>query len=390
MTAENTLYLDKHIFLCLMEETLEFNVEEINYLKENFCGIVVDNFTKLNELNRSNDTLIYIFGNIKTIISEIHHKNRRHNIIKELSWNYDDIENIDIITLGEVPINVHNVGLFFRNFFIHEDYFERIHKAHHFQVLTESNKPGISYRKGIYISKVVEENDIVSFNLLRCSTNLDGPTDNFREVDEEIVGKVNNLVQYFFEQKTDLNHILAQVYNNNKINGKERKAKIKDHSDKTKDMPRNGLIAFCTFYQFSNENKGDINTLTRLRFRLKGNNPKLTKMFDVILYPNSVFIISLSINRLYTHEIVPSYLSIDKLPTRLGYVIRCSKTRAIFRNNRTYVEDHNEFIEFEESSDEGVKELKSLYFKENTSSEMINYGKVNFSLNRGDYIKPLI
>ena len=33
---------------------------------------------------------------------------------------------------------------------------------------------------------------------------------------------------------------------------KEKKAKIKAHSDKTKDMPRNCLIAFCTFYNFDN------------------------------------------------------------------------------------------------------------------------------------------
>src|SRR4029079_17700858 len=132
-------------------------------------------------------------------------------------------------------------------------------------------------------------------NLLRCSTNLDGPTDSFRATDNEIISKVNNICEQFFQTKTDLNHVLAQVYNNASIEGKERKAKISEHSDKTKDMPRNGLIAFTTFYQF-NDNKDvkkhkdnafdyyykDTSVLTRLRFRLKKdvNDPKLFKHFD--------------------------------------------------------------------------------------------------------------
>src|SRR4029079_302177 len=126
----------------------------------------------------------------------------------------------------------------------------------------------------------------------------------------------------------------------------EKKAKIKKHSDKTKDMPLNGLIVFCTFYKDHLNNKNiqkskndafdycykDTSVLTRLRFELKKtvNNSNLKRKFDVILYPNSVFIMSLSTNRLYTHEIVPSTLPIDMIPTRMGYVVRCSKMDAIY------------------------------------------------------------
>src|SRR4029079_19277194 len=137
-------------------------------------------------------------------------------------------------------------------------------------------------------------------NLLRCSTNLDGPTDSFRATDNEIISKVNNICEQFFQTKTDLNHVLAQVYNNAKIEGKERKAKISEHSDKTKDMPRNGLIAFTTFYEFNDQTLKelkhpkdnpfdyyykDASVLTRLRFRLKKDvsDPNLCKQFDVIL-----------------------------------------------------------------------------------------------------------
>jgi len=55
------------------------------------------------------------------------------------------------------------------------------------------------------------------------------------------------------------------------------------------------------------------------------------------LYPNSVFIMSLEMNRLYTHEISPSHLPMDLIPLRLGYVIRCSKTKAIYKDNKTYI-----------------------------------------------------
>jgi len=130
--------------------------------------------------------------------------------------------------------------------------------------------------------------------------------------------------------------------------------------------------------------------LTRLRFRLKKcvNDDTLTKNFDVILYPNSVFLMSLLTNRLYTHEIIPSNLPIDKLPIRLGYVIRCSKTKAVFKDNQIYIDYDGELIKLDEPVDGQIWELKGMYIKENSSDESITYERTNFSLNNGDYIKP--
>src|SRR5690606_15009020 len=100
--------------------------------------------------------------------------------------------------------------------------------------------------------------------------------------------------------------------------------------------------AFCTFYKDFMNKKFDINgtsVLTKLRFRLKKTvtDSDLVKSFDVVLYPNSVFMISLSTNRLYTHEIIPSVLPIDRIPVRMGYVIRCSKTKAVYKDDKTYM-----------------------------------------------------
>ena len=54
-----------------------------------------------------------------------------------------------------------------------------------------------------------------------------------------------------------------------------------------------------------------------------------------------MFIMSLEMNRLYTHEICPSCLPMDLIPLRLGYVIRCSKTKAIYKENQTYIIDND-------------------------------------------------
>ena len=254
--------------------------------------------------------------------------------------------------------------------------------------------------------------DEIQFNLLRCSTNLNGPTDNFRDIDREVVDKVNRVSKFFFEEQVELNHVLAQIYqhssqvqNNKKI---EKKAVIKAHSDKTKDMPGTALIAFTTFYKFkdtdtttsSHKSHNDLfdicykntSVLTKLHFRLKSmiQDPSFVKEFSVTLYPNSVFIIPLSTNRMYTHEIKSSPLPIDKLPTRMGYVIRCSKTKAVFKNNQTYIEENGNYIKLEKAHDYDITRLKELYLKENSTNDAIDYDKIYFSLNSGDYTRPIV
>lgn len=406
---ENKLYLNRHILLCIDNKIEKPGLDEIQYLKNNFCGKVITDLKELKQHNFS-DTLVYVLGNVENQINEIENKNKKvFYVVKDYAYMYENVlDKINLINAGEVPINVNNIGVFFRSFFNDDkNYFESLNNEHQFQLLTESNKPGQSYRKGLYLSKVEENNNGVNFHLLRCSTNLNGPTDNFRQTDNEIINKVNNIAQYLFEQKTDLNHVLAQIYNNTTVDGKEKKATIKEHSDKTKDMPCNGLMAFCTFYKFDNTVKDvkkskddkydycykDTSVLTRLRFKLKDSvkdQQYLAKKFDVVLYPNSVFLMSLTTNRLYTHAIVPSHLPIEKLPTRLGYVIRCSKTKAVFNDNQTFIEDGNKLFKLEDTTPEKVKKLKDIYFEENTLDNVVDYGFVDFSLNKGDYMKPIM
>jgi hypothetical protein len=417
--VENTLLTKKHVLICQeLEEGQQQEWDwdnfdyrgELDYLKKNFCGVVWPDVAKVDSLDPN--VLIYFCGNVGKNYYLFQKYGKNIRVVQEFSYGYDD-KTHSLISIGQVPINIHNVGVYFRNFFNPpKDYFGMISSSHQFQALTESTKPGTAFRSGIYLTKVEESDEEIKFRLLRCSSNLRGPTDNFRAADTEVVSQVNEIAAQFFEQPTELNHVLAQVYENQIITTEstkqvERKAKIKEHSDKTKDMPRNGLMAFCTFYnQTELENIQGLkrrtgydfcyhstSVLTKIRFRLKKDaveaHPELEQKFDVTLYPNSVLIVSLSTNRLYTHEIVPSGLPIDKLPTRMGYVIRCSKTEAVFKDGQTYIVNGSDRIKLEESTFDGVKELRDIYFQENATSDMINYRLFNFSLNQGDYERPI-
>ena len=388
---ENSLLKNKHILMCLDEQNYTTN-KEFDFLKQNFCGIVL---TEIDNHLILSDRIIYLCGNIhkiyESIICSSLVKLQTIYVIEELSYNYNEHLENEFINIGKVPINIHNVGIFFRKFFDSEDY-----------LLTESTKPNNALRKGIYMTNVEENDGELKFNLLRCSSNLNGPTDNFRNVDNFIVSQVNNISQHFFKEKAEFNHVLAQIYENND----KGKAKIKAHSDKTKDMPKNGLIAFCTFYDdISKNNKikksktnmfdycyNEISIFTRLHFRLKSaiTNKNLVKNFTVMLYPNSVFIIPLSTNRLYTHEIKPSVLFFDLIPVRMGYVIRCSKTKAVFKNNQTYIDENGVYVKLEETNKNDMAKLRTLYYQENTTDNKINYENIHFSMNTGDYISPLL
>lgn len=412
MTEENILLNNKHILLHDNEEFIQS--KEFNYIKKNFCGRVLE-ITNIIIDNCPPYTIIYICGDIEKNINIIPNAGDQIviSVIKELSKNYCNTQKkYQLITLGEVPINIHNTGVYFRKFFgTGKDYYGSIINEHQFQSLTESNKPGHAFRKGIYLTNIKEDNEEIKFNLLRCSTNLSGPSDNFRDTDKEIIGKINGTSKYFFKDEVELNHVLAQTYENSIVINKEKKAKISKHSDKTKDMPKNALIAFCSFYKdfsddvFNKELKckkstvdpydycyNDTSVLTRLRFCLKNNAiaKKMERQFDITLYPNSVFIIPLSTNRLYTHEIIPSILPVDKIPTRMGYVVRCSNTNAVFKDGQTYIHQEGKYIKLNEPIDEDVRRLKELYLKENATIEVVHYDGFYFSLNKGDYKKPIV
>ena len=382
---ENNLINTNNILLCKNIDIFQKNIEI-----QNFYGVILFEIFDINEFKNKR---IYFCGDVKENLNLLQ-KITNLKIIRELSTNYADYINdaYPFISINQVPLNIYNVGIFYRSLFPNANYFERIENEHKFQELTESNKPSNAFRTGLYLSQVIknEEENETYFNLMRCSTNFNGATENFKETDHEIIHIVNNEIKYNFTQPVELNHVLVQKYNNLTINGKEKKAKISRHSDKTKDMPQNAVMAFCTFYD---KNPTYDMFLTKIKFKLKNKimYPDLQDEFVLQLYQNSVFIIPLSTNRLYTHEILSSDYPITRLPTRIGYVIRCSNTQAIHKNNKTYIYDtENNLIELHEPTKTEIKTLKDTYFFENTTDLHINYGETYFSLNEGDYKNPIL
>ncbi len=333
-------------------------------------------------------------------------------VIRELSHGYrEDVDDPWILVdLGRVPVRVHGVGVYYRRFFgLDADHFGRISAEHEFQSLTESTKPGAAHRSGIYLTPVTRDGDELHFRLLRCSTNLSGPTESFRPSDTSIVEALNREAAAVFRNHAPLNHVLAQIYHNTLATAerKQSKAKISAHADKTKDMPVNGVMAFCTFYDrldklqplaedaFDYGVKG-VSGLTKLQFRLKDRTEgpdgvPLPPQFSVTLYPGSVFFMPLSTNRLYTHEIRPSALDAESLPTRLGYVVRCSSAEAVHKNGHTFLKTAGDLLQLEPPTQAGMDELRRLYAEENRTSSFIDYGdEFLFSMNTGDYVAPRV
>nr|BFE59712.1 hypothetical protein GCM10020063_042380 [Dactylosporangium thailandense] len=338
---------------------------------------------------------VYLCGDISRFAGHDLEAAARVLVVRDLSVNYDGAP-WEVVGLGRVPVRVHGVGVYYRRFF-GPGHFDRIRAEHEFQSLTESTKPGTAHRTGIYLTPVVPDGDDLHFRLLRCSTNLSGPTDNFRATDTGIVDALNREAALVFRDQAPLNHVLAQVYHN-----KQSKAKISAHADKTKDMPGNGIMAFCTFYDRLDALRplpGDpfdlglngTSGLTTLRFRLKEPDgaPALPAQFTVVLHPDSVFFMPLSTNRLYTHEIRPSTLDAAVLPTRLGYVVRCSSTEAVHRAGETFLKTGRGPVRLEPPTPEGMDELRRLYAEENRTPNVIDYGgRFGFSMNAGDYVAP--
>ena len=355
---------------------------------------------------------VYLCGDISGISSRQLHAAARVFVVRELSHGYrDDVDKPwPLVDLGRVPLRVHGVGVYYRRFFgLGVDHFGQIRAEHAFQSLTESTKPGTAHRSGIYLTPVTRNGDELHFRLLRCSTNLSGPTESFRPTDTRIVEALNREAAAVFRKQAPLNHVLAQIYHNTLATAERRqsKAKISAHADKTKDMPVNGIMAFCTFYdrldklQPLTEDAFDYGVkgasgLTRLHFRLKEPTEKcdgvaLPSQFTLTLYPGSVFFMPLSTNRLYTHEIRPSPLDPELLPTRLGYVVRCSSAEAVHKNGRTFLKVAGDLAELGPPTPDGMDELRRLYAEENRTSSFIDYGnKFLFSMNTGDYIAPRV
>ncbi|MCX4844965.1 hypothetical protein [Streptomyces sp. NBC_00893] len=357
---------------------------------------------------------VYLCGDVSGISAGQLLAAARVFVVRELSHGYqeDDGRPWTLVELGRVPTRVHGVGVYYRRFFgLDADHFGRIGAEHAFQSLTESTKPGTARRSGIYLTPVTRNGDELHFRLLRCSTNLSGPTESFGPTDTGIVEELNREAAAVFRNQAPLNHVLAQIYHNTLATAerKQSKAKISAHADKTKDMPANGIMAFCTFYDrldklrplaedaFDHGVKGT-SGLTRLHFRLKDPTAErdgvaLPAQFTLTLHPGSVFFMPLSTNRLYTHEIRPSSLDAELLPTRLGYVVRCSSAEAVHKNGRTFlkVAGDGDPVELGPPTPAGLDELRRLYAEENRTSSFIDYGdEFLFSMNAGDYVAPRV
>ncbi|MDI1462618.1 hypothetical protein QEZ54_16720 [Catellatospora sp. KI3] len=355
---------------------------------------------------------VYLCGDVSAVRGRELDGAARVFVVRELSQGHDEVAGgpRPVVDIGRVPVRVHGVGVYYRRFFDRgSDRFDRICAEHTFQSLTESTKPGTSHRTGIYLTPVTQDRDELHFRLLRCSTNLSGPTENFRATDTGIVDALNVEAAAVFRNHAPLNHVLAQVYRNTPTTAerKQAKAKISAHADKTKDMPADGIMAFCTFYDgieqlrpmaddaFDHGANG-VSGLTRLHFRLKepAGEPAgqaLPLQFTLTLYPDSVFFMPLSTNRLYTHEIRPSTLDARLLPTRLGYVVRCSGAEAVHKDGRTFLKRSGDLVELGPPTPEGMDELRRLYAEENRTRAVVDYGDgFRFSMNAGDYRAPRI
>jgi hypothetical protein len=378
-------------------------------LLRDFCGAVIrvdKSAPSLPELSRKT---VYLCGDL-SLTSDLNLKAaQRIFVVEELSHGRSEgSSGWSLVNLGRLPILVHGVGVYYRRFFEPGfDYFTRICQEHTFQSLTESNKPGKAHRTGIYLTPVEPDGDDLHFRLLRCSTNLSGPTENFRANDRHIVDALNQEAPFIFQNQAPLNHVLAQIYNNTPaaVEQKQTKATISAHADKTKDMPGNGIMVFCTFYNQLDKlhplsadafdyGYKETSGLTRLRFRLKEPDTELAgiplpQQFTVTLYPNSAFFMPLSTNRFYTHEIQPSALDAARLPTRLGYVVRCSNAEAVYKDGNAFLKKGETLVRLEPPTEEGIIDLRRLYAKENKTQSFVDYGdRFYFSMNEGDYLAP--
>ncbi|MBW4622046.1 MAG: hypothetical protein KME17_22165 [Cyanosarcina radialis HA8281-LM2] len=378
-----------------------------------FCGSTISVGDLSPALPSFSQKTIYLCGDLSQVNCHNFSAADRIFAIRELSHGYredDDSKFWTLVDLGQVPILVHGVGAYYRRFFdLGFDYFNRICTEHAFQSLTESTKPGTAHRTGIYLTPIQQDGEALHFHLLRCSTNLSGPTENFRAQDKYIVDALNQEAGFIFQNHAPLNHVLAQIYHNTPATAaqKQSKAKISAHADKTKDMPVNGIMAFCTFYDrldklqpltqdpFDYGYKG-VSGLTKLHFHLKKSIAELPgcnlpHQFVLTLYPNSVFFMPLSTNRLYTHEIRSSTLDAELLPTRLGYVVRCSIAEAVHEHGHTFIKMDGKLVKLEPPTIEGMTELRKLYAEENKTQAFIDYGdRFLFSMNAGDYLAPQI
>lgn len=348
---EPQIIFDKHLLLCNVSN----NINEIKYLMNNFCGKSYNNF---NNIDCEPSSIIYLCGNIEQLYDHV--KNLEYcyvYAIEQYSENF--IDDIPIIHIDQVPIYIKGIGIYFRKFFNDIDYFNNVCNEH--KVCD----------KGIHLSNVERCEDEIWFNILRSFASLQGPTDNFRNIDNEILNKLNDIVKHYFTNNVHFNHVSAKIYSN---------SNNKASSDITHDMPDNFLIAFCTFY--NNEPL----KLSNIKFKLKSNDNdnKSSIVKYLTLYHNSLLFITPEANRNWARKTV-----CENDIEILEYVVKCSNRYAVYKNDKVnmYNEIDDNLMELVPVSDDN--EIKKLYHMENTTNDKIVYpSDIYFSFNKGDYLKP--
>jgi hypothetical protein len=70
-------------------------------------------------------------------------------------------------------------------------------------------------------------------------------------------------------------------------------------------------------------------------------------------------------------------------------VARCSNLKAVYTNKQTFILEDGELIKLEQISDIAMNDLRNSYYEENITEKKVDYGKVHFSMNSGDYTKPI-
>ena len=74
----------------------------------------------------------------------------------------------------------------------------------------------------------------------------------------------------------------------------------------------------------------------------------------------------------------------------MGYVVRSSKAEAVFMDNQAYIKEDGALIKLEEMTEDTMTSLRDSYYEENKTEHKVKYGKVHFSMNLGDYKKPIL
>ena len=104
--AENCMILDNHLLLCVEDNDLSVKqdiLDEYVYLKSTFLGRVVclpeeDSQTALVKPNGT----IYMCGHIKLLYDKIKATTTNVKVIKEFSYDVEEISDVEYVTLGEV------------------------------------------------------------------------------------------------------------------------------------------------------------------------------------------------------------------------------------------------------------------------------------------------